>query len=81
VTTQLANLFAGRILAFDERAAQAFSRLQKTAQSQGNNMGFADCAIAAISSANGFTLATRNVRDFKGTGVELIDPWAFAAGY
>jgi predicted nucleic acid-binding protein len=77
VAIRLATLFAGRLLAFDERAAQAFSKLQKSAQSQGNNIGFADCAIAAIASANAFTLATRNVRDFKGTGVELIDPWLF----
>ena len=41
-------------------------------------MGFADCAIAAIARVNGFALATRNVRDFKGAGVPLIDPWVSA---
>ena len=32
-------------------------------------------AIAAIATAHGFMLATRNERDFKGTGVVLINPW------
>ena len=46
------------------------------AQAQGNPIGFADCAIAAIARAKGFAVATRNVRDFRGTDVEVIDPWA-----
>ncbi len=31
--------------------------------------------LAAICRARGATLATRNVRDFEGTGVPLTDPW------
>jgi predicted nucleic acid-binding protein len=38
-------------------------------------VGFADCAIAAIAKTHGFIVATRNVRDFPGTGVELLNPW------
>ena len=40
-------------------------------------MGFADCAIAAIAKTYGFIVATRNMHDFQGTGVELINPWTF----
>lgn len=69
-------LFEGRILPFDQKAAQVFARINASAQSVGNRISFADGAIAAIASANGFLLATRNVRDFKGTGVEIVDPWA-----
>ncbi len=36
----------------------------------------ADAQIAAICRARGATCATRNVKDFAETGVELIDPWA-----
>ena len=35
--------------------------------------------IAAIAKANGCTLATRNVKDFATTGLQLIDPWRSAA--
>jgi hypothetical protein len=34
-----------------------------------------DAAIAAIALANGCALATRNVKDFATTGLDLIDPW------
>jgi predicted nucleic acid-binding protein len=30
--------------------------------------------IAAISRSRGATLATRNVKDFQGVGIELLDP-------
>ena len=75
LTTQVIPLFEGRILSFDKKAAQAFARIHASAQALGNPISFADGAIAAIASAQGFILATRNVRDFRGTGVELINPW------
>jgi toxin FitB len=78
LSSQVLALFGGRILSFDTKAAEAFATTYSSAQSQGNTMAFADCAIAAIARANGFALATRNVRDFKGTGVSLIDPWISA---
>jgi predicted nucleic acid-binding protein len=31
--------------------------------------------IAAIARAHGAAVATRNVKDFEGTGVALINPW------
>lgn len=35
----------------------------------------ADALIAATALVHGFTIVTRNVRDFEGTGVVLVDPW------
>ena len=76
LTTQIMPLFKGRILAFDEKAAEAFALINACAKAAGNPISFADGAIAAIASAHGFLLATRNVRDFRGIGVEVINPWA-----
>ena len=70
-------LFEGRVLTFDARAAQAFALINGKAQSSGNQISFADGAIAAIAVANHFKVATRNVRDFKGTGVDILNPWEF----
>ena len=75
MTTQILSLFEGRVLAFDHHAAEAFGRIHASAQAAGNPIDFADCAIAAIASTQRFILATRNARDFKGTGVALLDPW------
>ena len=76
VSKQVFALFAERILPLDAEAARAFAKTRAGAQSQGNPIGFADCAIAAIARTRGFTLATRNVRDFTGCGIDLINPWA-----
>ena len=75
LTDQMLPLFEGRILAFDKKAAEVFGRVSVDAQVAGNPISFADAAIAAIATAHGFMLATRNERDFKGTGVALINPW------
>lgn len=76
LSQKIMPLFEGRVLAFDTQAAHAFAGVQAGASAAGNPIGFADGAIAAIAAAHGFAVATRNVRDFKGTGVEVIDPWA-----
>jgi predicted nucleic acid-binding protein len=68
-------LFEGRILSFDEKAAQAFARINTSAQAAGNRVSIADGAIAAIAMANGYMLATRSIRDFRGADVTTIDPW------
>ena len=34
------------------------------------------CLIAAIARSRGLTVATRNLSDFEGMEVELVDPWA-----
>ena len=69
-------LFDDRVLHFDTRAAQSFAACLAGAQVQGNPVGFADCAIAAIAKNKGFIVATRNVRDFLGTGVQVVNLWA-----
>jgi toxin FitB len=38
-------------------------------------IGFPDCQIVAIARAHGAAMATRNVTDFEGCGVAVIDPW------
>jgi toxin FitB len=75
VTRQIKPLFEGRILSFDTKAAEAFGQVRAGAQAVGNTIGFADGAIAAMAAAQGFALATRNVRDFRGVTVEVINPW------
>ena len=77
MSTQVLVLFNGRVLPFDAKAAGVFANIHTSAQTQGNTIAFADCVIAAIAAANDYALATRNLRDFNGTGVKLINPWAF----
>jgi predicted nucleic acid-binding protein len=71
----LRQAFAGRILSFDESAAILWGQLMGESDKKGNPKSAFDMQIAAIALYHGFTLATRNVKDFKGLGLPLINPW------
>ncbi len=72
----LGGLFAGRVLPFDRDAARAYAEIASAARIAGRPISQSDCQIAAIAHCQGMAVATRNVRDFSETGVEVIDPWA-----
>jgi predicted nucleic acid-binding protein len=76
INNELVSLFADRILPFGERSAEAYAHVVTAANVAGNTMDFADAAIGAIAIEHNFILATRNVRDFKGTPVKLLNPWS-----
>jgi predicted nucleic acid-binding protein len=68
--------FQGRVFSFDGDAARAYARIVAARRRSGRPISEADAQIAAIARALGFDLATRNVSDFEGCGVELHDPWS-----
>lgn len=72
---RLLVVFADRLFDFNSRAAWAYGRILADARRAGQPMTVPDAAIAATAKANGCALATRNVKDFGTTGLELIDPW------
>jgi toxin FitB len=70
--------FSGRILPFDSAGAVAFAAIFVNRRDAGRPISFADCQIAATARAYGASVATRNVYDFDGCGIEVIDPWGDA---
>lgn len=71
----LGEEFGGRILPFDSLAARAFAIIASDRRHAGKPISQADAQIAAIARSRGASLATRNVPDFEGCGVEVINPW------
>jgi predicted nucleic acid-binding protein len=67
--------FADRLLDFNVKAAWAYGRILAATRRAGRPMTVPDGLIAAIAEANGCALATRNIKDFASTGLDLIDPW------
>ena len=63
--------FSGRTLPVDTAVALRCTRLHVP-----DKRGERDALIAATALVHGMTVATRNVADFKPTGVTLINPWA-----
>ncbi len=69
------DVFADRILAFEDRAARAFSQIASSRRRQGKPISEIDAQIAAIARAHGATLATRNPYVFEACGIKLVNPW------
>jgi predicted nucleic acid-binding protein len=72
---RLVTEFADRLFDFNVSAGWAYGRILAGARRAGRPMALPDALIAAIAQANGCALATRNVKDFAATGVELVNPW------
>lgn len=70
-----AKIFPDRILPFDREAAERAAHVAGMRIRDGLNIGSRDTQIAGISLARGATLATRNIKDFEGLGITLMNPW------
>ena len=68
--------FEGRIVPFDEAAAQAAGQIAAGQRRSGRPIEIRDVQIAGIAAARKAAIATRNVRHFEGLGLDLIDPWS-----
>lgn len=74
----LRDAFEDRVLPFDGDAARSYANIAAVRRSAGRPVTPADCQIAAIAASNRMAVATRNVRDFEGMGIEIVNPWAAA---
>lgn len=67
--------FADRVLPYDEAATTAYGAISADRERAGRPIAALDAQIAAICRSQGHALATRNIKDFIDTGIQLIDPW------
>ncbi len=63
--------FAGRLLPFTESTATLCAAMHIP-----NPRSDRDAMIAATALEHGMTMVTRNIADFAGTGVQLVNPFA-----
>jgi toxin FitB len=75
VSALLNDALRGRIAPFDERAARRYADVITGRETAGRPIAVLDAQIAAICRELGAVLATRNIKDFEETGIELLDPW------
>lgn len=69
---ELPNYFVGRLLDIDEQVADRWGRVQASA---GRTLPVIDGLLAATALQHDLTLVTRNVKDFAGLGVQIVNPW------
>ena len=79
VTTIFDEDFSGRVLAFDNDAADVYADIAAARKQAGRPISQFDGMIAAIARSHGAVLATRNTRDFTDCGINLADPWTAAS--
>ena len=75
IGAMIAEDFVGRVLPFDSAAAVAFAAIFVDRRKTGRPISFPDCQIAVTARVHGAAVATRNVGDFEGCGIDVIDPW------
>ena len=66
---------AGRVLPFDQAAAQAYAEIAAARRQAARPITPFDAQIAAIARSRDAGVATRNGADFEGCGISVIDPW------
>ena len=70
-----ADDFEGRVLPFDTEAAAAYADIFALRRKTGHPVATIDLMIAAIARVQGASVVTRNVADFEGVGVAVVNPW------
>jgi hypothetical protein len=67
--------FRDKVWPFDGEAAVAYAEIFAGRRNAGRHTKPLDLMIAAIALSRGASVVTRNVRDFDGCGVAVINPW------
>jgi toxin FitB len=67
--------FMGRILDFTVVAARRSGDIRAIRERTGRSVSLADAGIAATAITHSFALATRNIKDFEGLDLELVNPF------
>jgi len=71
-------LFAGRVLAFDDKAGLIWAQLMADGTAKGRPWSALDMIIAAVAEANGCVVVTDNEKDFA--GLKFVNPLRDDAG-
>ena len=67
--------FGGRVLPFGREAAHAYAQIAAQRRRSGRPISHFDAQIAAIARSARAPVATRNVSDYGGCGIKVLNPW------
>ncbi|MEA3466183.1 MAG: PIN domain-containing protein [Thermodesulfobacteriota bacterium] len=75
VTFDLKERFNNKTLDIDIHVATTWGAIQAQSELAGQTLPSIDGLIASTAITHNLTLATRNTKDMKASGVALINPW------
>lgn len=73
---QVCLSYAGHIIDVTLPVFERWGLLRAVRKKSGIPLAMADGLIAASAIVNGMSVVTRNISDFRGLGVNLINPWS-----
>ena len=73
--SSLLTRYSDRIIPVDRASAQWAARFRAEAIQSGRPPDIVDMLIAGTAKAHDLAVATRNVRDFEGLDIDLVNPW------
>jgi len=71
----LPRWFAGQLLSINESIINRWAFIMAQRQLQGRPIDILDGFLAATALHHHLTIATRNVKDFEGIGLDILNPW------
>ena len=71
----LPRQFGGRVLALDAATFVTWGKMTAEQKRKGETQSVMDSLIAAVALGQKMVLVTRNVGDFKVTGLSVFNPW------
>lgn len=71
----LPKQFRGRVIPVTLPIARAWGRLADDARRAGRALTVTDGLLLATAAVHNLVLVTRDERDFRGMGVEILNPW------
>lgn len=75
VVSELITAYGDYVLPVGEEIAQVSAELRASTKQQGRVLHLADSLIAGTAKVHDLTVVTRNIKDFKGLGIQLENPF------
>jgi len=70
--------FAERVLPVTDAIALMWGDMLGTSEKNGQPLSVIDALIAATVTVHNLILVTRNISDFSGCSVDIVDPWSIS---
>ena len=70
--------YEDRVLPISDGCAKCAAELRAQAKRVGRVLDLGDSLVAGSAVANNLTLASRNLRDFEGLSINVVNPWDYA---
>ncbi len=79
INEDLLHRFKNRVLDITLTEVNQWGNVSAKAEKMGTPLPAVDALIAATAIVHDFAVVTRNIKDMKASGVELINPWKYQA--